>query len=475
MKNIIVFVIALLININNVYACSAVVLKNENDVFLAKNFDWTFGNGYLIKNLRGVNKKAFYSQAGEPVSWKSNYGSITFNQNGKEMPYGGMNEKGLTVEMLWLDNANYGNPENTYLNELEWIQYQLDNFATTEEVIINLNKLSINPIKGKIHYIVADTGGNSVVIDFINDTIVCTQKEISQCQAITNNSAIESQTDYEKQKSNLKGSNKNAFHRYNILQRKIDNNQFNKKSLSSEDGFNALDDVNISEGKFRTFWSVVYDLKNRSVYFKTERAKEIKQLDLYLMDFENELLGVDLNSNITGNISKALTAYTQEINKMVIKKSFTGLGLEKVNADELTKHQFNFDSGINNSYTQNYSALEIIFKTKEDKLGFFIFAIMSGEENFKNQKSIEGGANGFNIDAPVYQWNYYGLPKGRYAVAVLKDLNKNKQLDFDDQNNPMEKYAFSNGMRVTNGEFPRFEKCAVNCMEGNHLITLNIE
>ena len=112
-----------MITSNLIYPCSAIVLKNENQILLAKNFDWTYHDGIIIKNLRSISKTAYYTHQGEPAQWTSKYGSITFNQNGKEMPYGGMNEKGLVVEMLWLDLTKYNiNEEKKYLNEPEWIQ-----------------------------------------------------------------------------------------------------------------------------------------------------------------------------------------------------------------------------------------------------------------------------------------------------------------------------------------------------------------
>jgi choloylglycine hydrolase len=81
-------------NGNEVVACSAIVLKSEQNMLLAKNFDWTSGAGYVIKNLRGISKSVFPTRAGHPARWTAKYGSITFNQNGKEMPYGGINERG---------------------------------------------------------------------------------------------------------------------------------------------------------------------------------------------------------------------------------------------------------------------------------------------------------------------------------------------------------------------------------------------
>ena len=65
---------------------------------------------------------------GNTISWVSQYGSITFNQYGKEFPTGGMNEKGLVVELMWLDGTIYPQPdERPAIGVLQWIQYQLDN------------------------------------------------------------------------------------------------------------------------------------------------------------------------------------------------------------------------------------------------------------------------------------------------------------------------------------------------------------
>jgi len=407
-----------------VFACSAIVLKNENALFFAKNFDWTYGDGYCIKNLRNVSKKAFYTQAGTPVSWVSRYGSVTFNQNGKEMPYGGMNEKGLAVEMLWMEYTDYGKQEGKeYLNELEWIQYQLDNYASVDEVIEQVENRSIHPLKGKIHYILADSGGNSVVIEFMFGKVYWFKKEPNQCQAITNYTVNMSQLNYEKQGARLKGNNSSHFHRYHVLQRKIDQKAFEKTSLTADDAFGALNEVSIDKSGFRTFWSIVYDLKQKIVYFKTENSKGIKELDLKALDFEQNILGLDVNSPVKGNIVQHLSPYGQETNTKLIQSSFAGLGLGKVDAAEWSAHQFLFNSKPENSFTKNYGSLQMVLKTEAGKLGNIIFAIIDSEENAKQQKAIEGGAGNFNIEAEVYTWKYYGLPKGEYMVIAIQDKN----------------------------------------------------
>ena len=197
------------------------MLKNEKTILLGKNFDWTFDKGYIIKNIKNTTKVAYCTHNGTPASWTSKYGSVTFNQNGKEMPYGGMNEKGLVVEMLWLDDTRFNISEDkTYLNELEWIQYQLDNFQIVDEVVTHIENLKIYPIKGKIHYILADTNGKSVIIEYLDGKPKIYEKEANTCQAITNNSVVFS----EKYIDNLQGipkRNTSEIYRYHQIENQI--------------------------------------------------------------------------------------------------------------------------------------------------------------------------------------------------------------------------------------------------------------
>ena len=78
----------------------------------------------------------------KPASWVSRYGSVTFNQYGREFPNGGMNEAGLVVELMWLDDTTYpatdGRPA---LDCLEWIQYQLDTAATLSDHRLRLRRV----------------------------------------------------------------------------------------------------------------------------------------------------------------------------------------------------------------------------------------------------------------------------------------------------------------------------------------------
>lgn len=68
-----------------------------------KNYDWHLEFGYLMINKRNVTKTAMQTGTAidSPAAWTSRYGSVTFNQYGRESPMGGMNEAGLAQD-LWI-------------------------------------------------------------------------------------------------------------------------------------------------------------------------------------------------------------------------------------------------------------------------------------------------------------------------------------------------------------------------------------
>jgi penicillin V acylase-like amidase (Ntn superfamily) len=83
-------------------ACTTFCLERSGDVVFGKNYDFGIGSGMLVVNKRGVSKVSQVGAPDHPARWVSQYGSLTFNQFGREFPSGGMNEAGLVVELMWL-------------------------------------------------------------------------------------------------------------------------------------------------------------------------------------------------------------------------------------------------------------------------------------------------------------------------------------------------------------------------------------
>jgi len=146
--------------------CSTFMLKMDSIFFVGHNLDESpelHVPGLVCINKRNVYREGmtWYELIADPpdykkssipfeekphpkISWMSKYGSITFNSEGLDFPDGGINEKGLAVFEMSLGNTKFKIDESkpTLFITL-WIQYQLDNYATVDEVIQNINNINL--------------------------------------------------------------------------------------------------------------------------------------------------------------------------------------------------------------------------------------------------------------------------------------------------------------------------------------------
>src|SRR5512133_2080891 len=83
---------------SNIYPCSSFSLSSFKSHCVGKNYDFPIGYGHVSVNKRDLVKVSIPRNDEKKVAWVSKYGSITFNQFGKELPNGGMNEAGLVIE-----------------------------------------------------------------------------------------------------------------------------------------------------------------------------------------------------------------------------------------------------------------------------------------------------------------------------------------------------------------------------------------
>jgi penicillin V acylase-like amidase (Ntn superfamily) len=94
---------------------------------------------------------------------------VTFNQYGREMPNGGINDAGLVVEIMWLQQSRYPPPDQRpTVSELQWIQVQLDSFSTVAEVVQHLAELRLRSVYAKVHYLVCDRQGACVAVELLD-------------------------------------------------------------------------------------------------------------------------------------------------------------------------------------------------------------------------------------------------------------------------------------------------------------------
>jgi choloylglycine hydrolase len=317
MKKILALVVFIYSQLTFAYACTTFFINKNGQMVFGRNYDWVTDAGMVCTNLRGLSKTSLKTENGETISWISKYGSITFNQYGKEFPTGGMNEKGLVVELMWLDETKYpANDTRPAVGVLQWIQYQLDNCTSIDEVIATDKKIRISPTgTTPLHYLVADANGNAATIEFLNGKIVVHNGNDLSLPVLTNNSYDESVRSFKS--SNSYGNN--SLQRFNDACKMIQQlNDGNSNKPLSDYAFDILGKV--SQGSF-TKWSIVYDITNKTIQFKTNRFQQIKTVSLSSFDFTCTAAAKawDMNQAATGKIASLFNEFTPEINKHIIE------------------------------------------------------------------------------------------------------------------------------------------------------------
>jgi len=171
----VLFVIFSFMSTKEAFACSTFCIQDKENIVFGRNYDWYIGYGYFLTNHKNIQKTRYLSSSEPAISWTSKYGSVTFNQYGKEFPAGGMNDKGLVVETLLQNNTSvYPNiDKRKELDVLGWVQYQLDTSSSIYDLIKSDKKLRItSKPMALIHFLITDAKGNTLVVEYINGEAV---------------------------------------------------------------------------------------------------------------------------------------------------------------------------------------------------------------------------------------------------------------------------------------------------------------
>lgn len=267
----------------SLFACTTFVLAGGQRVYLGKNLDWDWDSGMVIVNSRHVHKRAFVL-ATNAVEWTSKYGSITLNQFGRELPFGGMNEKGLVVENMWLSETKYPNPDpRPEINMLQWIQFQLDTCATVAEVVETDKRIRLEntPILARIHYLVADAQGDCAVVEFVNGKSIVRRGKNLPLHALANGIYDQDATYLRSHPHPQKGEDSVL----RFCRAAVRATEFKPGKNSAQDVDYAFETLeNVRQGNY-TAWQVVYDISGRQVHFRTRTNPQRRSVGLANLDF----------------------------------------------------------------------------------------------------------------------------------------------------------------------------------------------
>lgn len=313
------------------YPCTTFLISSGEELSFGKNYDWVIGYGLVITNKSGVLKKAFTADE-NPAIWTSKYGSITFNQFGREFPNGGMNETGLVVELMWLEDTVYPDDDGRESagGILQWIQYQLDNHSSVEEVIESDRVLRIPQSSLPVHYLVADRDGNSASIEFLNGKMVYHTGSSMKFSVLANDTYEKSERYFEEMTDNRHilpdHYQRSSLNRFAKACGMIEEYDPSKHGNTVDYSFRILSSV--SQGAY-TRWSIVYDMKALKIFFRTSDAPEVKTINMneFAHDCSVPVMFIDINFPYGGNVSSSMLAYNYRANRRLIESSYEGVDI----------------------------------------------------------------------------------------------------------------------------------------------------
>jgi len=358
------------------FACTTFCLKNKDEVLFGKNYDWMIGDGLVFVNKRGVEKSALVSGSETPARWVSKYGSVTFNQYGKDNPSGGMNEAGLVIELMWLEDTQYPKTDSRpVVDVLEWIQYQLDISANVREVIKNAEAVRIASLV-KLHYLVNDRQGNSATVEFLNGNMVAHTGETLAVSALTNDT-YEKSVNYSKSVAPERAKTESSLDRFTRAANKT--KEFSAKPKTETEAVNYAFELlsNVAQ-KNSTQWSIVYDQKRAKIHFRSMQNPGVKSIDTRAFDYScgSAVKIFDVNAKESGDISGKFADYTRAANRDLIERSFNGTPFLKLvpatERDEMAKFPETFTcEGVQ----ANRKPETITAQVRQPEHGFFYNAL----------------------------------------------------------------------------------------------------
>jgi penicillin V acylase-like amidase (Ntn superfamily) len=318
--------------------CTIFSLYPKNEHWVGRTYDWSYGHGLIFTNEKNVTKKALQLLPSDvPLTWTSNFGSVTFNQFGKEFPTGGMNEKGMVIEALELLYSRFPDGDaRPSFNELQFMQYVLDNYSSVEDLNSDLPNIRLAPVGSKLHYFTCDVK-KCMTIEFLEGKVVTHFDKDLSISGLANNS-YEHHVKYASKYITFGGNKPIDMESHNSLDRFVRSNYrakyINQSPYPTQSTFTILDDVS----KDSTRWHIIYNQTKKLITFRTTAKINLqREIDLknFNYDCKNPSGYFDIDNDLKGSINQYFLPFDAKVNHEIIKKSVKEQGLPDKLADRL--------------------------------------------------------------------------------------------------------------------------------------------
>lgn len=318
-------------------ACSRILWNtNKKAVVCARSFDWAHSfEDYLFVYPRGLKRDGGIGK--NSAQWTSKYGSVCATVYGYASKHGfgihdggsdGINEKGLAVHLLYLEETKYEKPDQrpgvTYMR---WVSYLLDNYATVKEAVAGMKKIRIVPVAlGKeklgLHVAMEDPTGDSAIVEYIDGNLVIHHGK--QYAVMTNDPVYNVQIENLKRYKSfggtleLPGSTEpdDRFVRAAYFLKHLPEPKNQTQAVGY--AFSAIRNVAVpfgapykgrtGAGTYPTWWLSATDCTNRIFYFNWTKNPNIIWVEIKNVDFSKESAIRMLNPrnpSLVGDVSQA--------------------------------------------------------------------------------------------------------------------------------------------------------------------------
>ncbi|NLO91079.1 MAG: linear amide C-N hydrolase [Elusimicrobia bacterium] len=251
----------LLFSAESAFSCSVFYYRAGGNAYMAKSFDFeTPVESFVVKEAAGQPRIA---ESG--AAWTSKYASATIRLRGAtaDLPGCGINEAGLVCEAPVLGSSlQQQEGDKTALNELEFIQYQLDTSATVEDVARSASGFRITQKFAPLHYMCCDAS-SCISLELSGNGLKTAPMPVPALTNVSYSSAAERLKEY----AGFGGA-KPVPQGFGTFQRFVRAATFTvyDSSFSPLDfGIKGLDSL-FSEGFTR--WQALYDLSGRRLYLR---------------------------------------------------------------------------------------------------------------------------------------------------------------------------------------------------------------
>lgn len=327
-----IIILSFLVSSNSdLLACSCFSLHTSNQTVFGRNQDYYNPGSTIVYNPKGLTKVGLPNDGERSVQWKSLYSSITVSAIGFGLANSGMNEKGLAIGHMALDETEYPEKDDRpVIRSSQWILYMLDICSTTDEVIKEAGKIRISKESSRQHYFICDKSGNIAIVEFLKGKMIIYKSNEIPYQILSNDNQAQSMKEIKDFVGF--GGNKVIPERAQVTDElmaigctKI--NQFYQKESHDiiKDAFDILYSIRSPDStprykEYGSQYSLVFDLTNLKLYFRTKANQNIREVDFNSFNDDCNVKAklLSIQTPGTGNVNNLFVDYSVQENRKCI-------------------------------------------------------------------------------------------------------------------------------------------------------------